>query len=50
MSSKLAELQEEVDNTSQELEQQKSENSARMDEINALKQVRIMIKSVGQEH
>jgi len=43
MSTKLAELQEEVDKTSEELEQQKSENSARMDEIEALKQVRITL-------
>lgn len=41
MSSKLAELQEEVDKTSLELEQVKAENSVKMDEIDVLKQVQL---------
>jgi len=39
MSSKLVDIQEELDKTSQELEQEKAAKSARVDEIEALKQV-----------
>lgn len=43
MSARLAELQEEVDKTSRELDQQKSENSINVDEIESLRQVRIKV-------